>query len=179
MGIQLNTTRSSWTGDIIRERKQDAGTRIRLDDLPFGQGGGRRWRQEYIPSLIAWAGSQDDPFAINHSVREEMVKIWECVFPSCQLRDNNLNNLEKMVCYLCRDYTTRSDHFQAVNALNNWRSDLGKQGYNTVRELFNSDSISFGTIKDREGYVLDALDQKRYLFKHPDMEGDVSASYLQ
>jgi hypothetical protein len=65
-----------------------------------------------------------------------------------------------------------------VNALNNWRSDLGKQGYNAVRELFDSDVISSG-IEDREEYVLDALDQKRYLFKHPDMEHGVSASYLR
>jgi hypothetical protein len=93
----FSTARSSWTGDIIREHKQDAGTRVRLDDLPFGQGGGRRWCQEYIPNLIAWAGSQDDPFAVNHSVHEEMIKIWERVFPACQLRDANLDNLGKMV----------------------------------------------------------------------------------
>jgi hypothetical protein len=95
----ISTARSSWTGDIVRECKQDAGTRVRLDDLPFGQGGGRRWRQVYIPHLIAWAGSQDDPFAVNHSVHEEMINIWEWVFPAFQLRESNVDNLGKMVRY--------------------------------------------------------------------------------
>jgi hypothetical protein len=65
-----------------------------------------------------------------------------------------------------------------VNALNNWQSDMGKQGHNAVLELFESDLDAFGTPEDREGYVLDALDQKRYLFKHPDIGHGVRASHL-
>jgi hypothetical protein len=55
---------------------------------------------------------------------------------------------------------------------------MGKQGYNAVRELFESDVDAFETAEDREGYVLDALDQKRYLFKHPEIGHGVRASYL-
>ena len=55
---------------------------------------------------------------------------------------------------------------------------MGKQGHNTVLELFESDLDAFETPEDRERYVLDTLDQKHYLFKHPDIGHGVHASYL-
>jgi hypothetical protein len=105
--IARSTADSTGRGDFIHRRKKDTGPRIRLDDLPFGQGGGRRWRQEYIPNLIAWAGSQHDPFVVNLSVRDEMIRIWERVFPACALRDSDKDNLAKMVrCFMQELYDT-------------------------------------------------------------------------
>ena len=57
-----------------------------------------RWQTSFLPSLISWAGAQDDPFGTNSrlaaaSFSEEVVKIWECIFPDIPLDDSDDNTL--------------------------------------------------------------------------------------
>jgi hypothetical protein len=100
-----STAGSSWTGDIIRVRKEDPERvkSIRVDDLPFGPGGSRQWSTEYTRILLAWAGSQDDPFGINNHVdlHDEMIKAWEEVYPTCPLGETHIVLLEKLVSSSC------------------------------------------------------------------------------
>ncbi|KAI9429431.1 hypothetical protein H4582DRAFT_2065259 [Lactarius indigo] len=46
-------------------------------DLPFpDRKNSRIWRKSFVPLLIAWAGSQLDPFGTNSKVREEAEVVW-------------------------------------------------------------------------------------------------------
>ena len=47
-----------------------------VSDLPFPGGKTHYWHKYFVPCLVAWAGSQDDPFGTNNGVRTEAVCIW-------------------------------------------------------------------------------------------------------
>jgi hypothetical protein len=59
-----------------------------------GQGGDylHQWRTSFIPSLLSWAGAQDDPFGTNcrlaMNLSDEVVNIWERVYPGSKLDDD-------------------------------------------------------------------------------------------
>lgn len=98
-------TEGSMTGDIIRVPRRDKNSRrqkqrFAVADLPFPRGGSyiQTWRKTFIPNLLAWAGSQDDPFGTNGQVHLEVTKIWERVFPDIHLRDTDLDILIYVVC---------------------------------------------------------------------------------
>ena len=55
--------------------------------------------------------------------------------------------------------------------MNNWRCDIGKHGYWSVRDLMES----IPTPEEREEFVSDRLHDVCYIYKHPDRK--VSASY--
>jgi hypothetical protein len=93
------------TGDIIRVPKKDKNCRRRkqrytVADLPFPRGGKfpQIWRKVFVPNLLAWAGSQDDPFGTNGQVNTEVTNIWKRVFPSIPLKDTDTNILIYVVC---------------------------------------------------------------------------------
>ena len=99
-----STTGSNWTGDIIREPKRVSGgqkPKIRIDDLPYGRGGAKLWRDKYTPMLLAWAGSQEDPFAANShpDIHNVITRVWEHVYPDFPLQDggSDIVILEKSV----------------------------------------------------------------------------------
>jgi hypothetical protein len=95
------------TGDIIRVPRHDKNARQRkqrytIADLPFPRGGkyNQVWRKVFIPKLLAWAGSQDDPFGANARVHVESANIWKQVFPNIVLKETD----EDILTYVVRGY---------------------------------------------------------------------------
>jgi hypothetical protein len=112
-----STVGSDWTGDIIRVRKEnpdkEKAKSYRVDDLPYGPNGGRKWRYEYTPIILAWAGSQEDPFAVNNhmDLYDVMTKAWEHAYPAFTLSDAIMEILEKLVSLSCRNPAPLSNRF--------------------------------------------------------------------
>jgi hypothetical protein len=99
------STEGSLTGDIIRVPRCDKNSRCRkqrytVADLPFPRGGKytQIWRKTFVPNLLAWAGSRDDPFGANGRLHTEVANIWERVFPSIGLKDTDMDILIYVVC---------------------------------------------------------------------------------
>lgn len=99
------STEGSMTGDIVRVPRRDKNPcrrkqRYTVADLPFPRGGRytQIWRKVFVPNLLAWAGSQDDPFGANGQVHTEVTNIWKRVFPNIQLKDTDMNILVYVVC---------------------------------------------------------------------------------
>ena|SRR6267154_6215122 len=96
----------SLTGDIIHvPRRRDKNChhrkqRYTVADLPFPRGGRytQIWHKVFVPNLLAWAGSQDDPFGSNGQVHTEVTNIWKHVFPSIPLKDTDMDILIYVVC---------------------------------------------------------------------------------
>jgi hypothetical protein len=58
-------------------------------DLPFvGDRITQIWRKDIIPMLVAWAGSQEDPFGTNSQAKSEAVSISKLLFPATKLDKN-------------------------------------------------------------------------------------------
>jgi hypothetical protein len=98
------STDGSLTGDIIRVPRHDKNGRHRkqrytIADLPFPRGGKytQYWRKIFVPNLLAWAGSQDDPFGANARVHLELANIWKRVFPDITLKETDMDILTYVV----------------------------------------------------------------------------------
>ncbi|KAI9455129.1 hypothetical protein F5148DRAFT_1377533 [Russula earlei] len=122
------------------------------DDLPLQHGSvdNQTWRKVFIPLLLAWAGSLEDPFSVNSQIHSEAAKLWARVF-SEQLSQEDLSTVMRV----------------AENTLNNWRSEMGKAGYRVVSQTFSNSNL-FPHAVDREEYVADALRDLTFVYKHPD-----------
>jgi len=46
-----------------------------------------KWGKTLLPQLFAWAGSTDDPFCANSKMGDEIVLLWERVFPDIVLEE--------------------------------------------------------------------------------------------
>ncbi|KAI9442593.1 hypothetical protein H4582DRAFT_2073157 [Lactarius indigo] len=109
------------------------------------------WRRVFLPQLHGWAGTQEDPFGANCQMEGEIVNIWKRTFPSVPLDQRN----REIVLNVCD------------NALNNWRSDIGKAGYHAVSDLWEGDS-QFSSEEDIVAYVSDNLMDLRFVYRFPD-----------
>ena len=114
-------TEGSMTGNIIRMPKRDKNSChwkqwFAVADLPFPHGGSyiQTWCKTFIPNLLAWAGSRDDPFGANSQVHLEVTKIWEHVFPHIQLKETNMDILIYVVCSI---YQWTSSKFWFLSSL--------------------------------------------------------------
>ena len=58
------------------------------------------WRKYFVPSLIAWAGSQPDPFGTNYGVGTEAALVWGQVFPAIELTPKDCDTLSGVVSNL-------------------------------------------------------------------------------
>ena len=56
---------------------------------------------------------------------------------------------------------------QSENVVNNWRCDIGKVGYRSVRDLIKSSTLP---VEGRQAFVLDELEDLNYIYKHPERE---------
>ncbi|KAI9429509.1 hypothetical protein H4582DRAFT_2089056 [Lactarius indigo] len=139
-------------GDRKRPRKQ----RYTVSDLliPRNSRFIQIWRKIFVPSLIAWAGTQEDPFGTNCQMEGEIMNIWKRVFPSIALAQSTCEF--EIVLNVCE------------NVLNNWRSDIRKAGYHAINELWDGDTESFASAEDRAEYVSDALMGLRFVYKNLD-----------
>lgn len=74
-------------GDRKRSRRQ----RYTVADLPF-PGGSKDlqvWRKTFIPLLLVWAGTQEDPFGTNCQMEVAIMGAWTHAFPSIALEPNS------------------------------------------------------------------------------------------
>jgi hypothetical protein len=68
-----------------------------VSDLPFPGGRTQYWRKNFVPPLIAWAGSQQDPFGTNGKVASEAALIWNRVLPHITLEPKHAEILTGVV----------------------------------------------------------------------------------
>jgi hypothetical protein len=60
-----------------------------VSDLPFTHRDidTRKWRTQFVPSLLAWAGTQGDPFGTNCQMSDEVTTLWQRIYPTIILND--------------------------------------------------------------------------------------------
>lgn len=86
-------------------KQKQARMKATVADLPFP--GGRNsqvWKIFFGPPLIAWAGSQPDPFGTNGSVEREAAAIWKRIFPAVSLDEEAREILRRVVGIQSEDY---------------------------------------------------------------------------
>ena len=68
--------------------------RPRIQDLPLPKNGRHLqiWYTRFVPLLISWAGTQEDPFGTTGRIDGTVQSLWERVFP-----DLVINNVEMMI----------------------------------------------------------------------------------
>ena len=71
-----------------------------ISDLPFTQWDidSRKWHVSFVPSLLAWAGTQSDPFGTNSQMADEVSALWEHVYPAIVLNDLWTSIILSVVC---------------------------------------------------------------------------------
>jgi hypothetical protein len=71
-----------------------------ISDLPFTHWNvdSRKWRLIFVPSLLAWAGTQSDPFGTNSQMTDEVTALWERVYPAIALNDERMSVVTSVVC---------------------------------------------------------------------------------
>jgi hypothetical protein len=106
MGVVLTprvagATTESTVARSVRVRKP----RYNVADLLFPAGGKHLqiWRKSFVPSLLAWAGSQGDPFGANGKMNTEIKVIWQRIYPALLLSNDSYEVLQHMVCLIARD----------------------------------------------------------------------------
>jgi hypothetical protein len=79
--------------------KPERRPRYAVGDLPFPHGGRHNqvWRKAFMPCLLAWAGSQDDPFGANSQMDSEIELIWQRIYPAIELDNQNFDILQNVV----------------------------------------------------------------------------------
>jgi hypothetical protein len=113
----------------VDSKKRTGKLRYTQADLPFprdrnsdGQGDYlNRWRTSFLPSLLSWAGAQDDPFRTNcrlsMSFCSEVAKIWARVYPESTLDDNGRRIVLSVVCPLSPRSRTQSQYMETNHDL--------------------------------------------------------------
>src|SRR6266851_8620717 len=95
------STAGSMTGDIIHMPKRTPGTarkqRYKVSHLPLPPGVSQSWKSIFIPPLLAWAGSQENPWGLSDFLRAEVVNIWGRVYPQYPLRETDIHIMVKVV----------------------------------------------------------------------------------
>ncbi|KAN0134280.1 hypothetical protein V8E53_007778 [Lactarius tabidus] len=124
-----------------------------ISDWPFPGGKTLYWHKFFVPLLIAWAGSQLDPFSTNNGVGSEAMLIWGRMFPAIKLTSKDHEILMGV----------------AENALNNWHSNIGKAGHGAIVDIWNDNTNLFSTLEDCVDFVADSLDNMSFVYEHPNM----------
>ena len=57
----------------------------------------KTWKTSFVPSLLVWAGTYEDPFKVNSELYAMVTNIWERTFPAIALHDDKLLALVKVV----------------------------------------------------------------------------------
>ena len=99
--ILTHVTKKSGTGAAMPSAAPIRGhQKFMVSDLPFPGGRTLYWQKYFIPPLVAWAGSQPDPFGTNPGVESKAVLIWNRVLPTIILDQKDRETLVGMVCIL-------------------------------------------------------------------------------
>lgn len=67
------------------DQKRARKPRYSITDLPFPEDSSVYiivWRKNYVPSLISWAGTLEDPFGTNCQMEDQVIKLWKEIFPN-------------------------------------------------------------------------------------------------
>jgi hypothetical protein len=121
--ISPQASSSSSTVDSKR-RTTKPSLRFTQADLPFPRdrdSGGQcgdcilRWRTVFLPSLLSWAGAQDDPFGTNcrltmslSGFSTEVADLWARVYPESRLDDDGRRIVLCVVCPLSPGIETQT-----------------------------------------------------------------------
>ena len=97
----VNDTNSHRTGRSNNDNN-GRGARKRkfgIPDLPFAHWDidSRKWCISFVPLLLAWAGTQRDPFGTNSQMADEVAALWEHVYPAIVLNDTRLSVIISVV----------------------------------------------------------------------------------
>lgn len=119
MGVQLmpsmpmdsnsNTTSTRRTAARTTTRK----VRYSVRDLPLPPCDpyySDMWRNRFVPSLLAWAGSLRDPFGTNIKLNDEVSNLWKRVFPDIVIRDASTSMDMVIVRTVVRVFTDTDTH---------------------------------------------------------------------
>jgi len=81
-------------------------------NLPFPGGGNHLhlWGKLFRPSLLSWAGSQEDPFGTNGMMHTVIVQIWGCVYPDIILDDQKMAIVVNVVRLLPLPFSKDSEN---------------------------------------------------------------------
>ena len=69
-----------------------------VSGLPFSGERTQYWWKYFIPLLVAWAGSQPDPFGTNLGVGSEALLVWNQVLPTIVLDQRDCETQAGVVC---------------------------------------------------------------------------------
>ncbi|KAH9956818.1 hypothetical protein BGW80DRAFT_1386030, partial [Lactifluus volemus] len=157
MGIVLS---GGAEGDAqVSQAKRSRKPKYVMTDLPFPavdkDNYMEMWRKTFIPSLLSWARQQADPFGTNGRMRGPVSVIWSTTFPDVLLEERGLEIVLTV----------------AENALNNWRSEIGKAGHRAIVDMWLEDPASFNDAEARAQYIKMELEGLRFIYKYPDAEG--------
>ncbi|KAH9017259.1 hypothetical protein EDB84DRAFT_1629141 [Lactarius hengduanensis] len=163
-GIMFTRVAKISTGRTMPTAIKSGRKKTMVTDLPFPDRKiGPIWRKSFVPSLIAWAGSQPDPFGANSKVEGEAEVVWGRVFPAAAL--------DKEACEILMGV--------AENVLNNWRSDIRKAGISAITELWSQKAmdkeVSFSSPEHHAVYVTNSLTKMNFMYKDPDVPGSGGA----
>ncbi|KAH8983440.1 hypothetical protein EDB92DRAFT_2117452 [Lactarius akahatsu] len=138
----------------LPDRKRPRKQRYLVADLPFSRGSKdlQVWRKSFVPSLHAWAGTQQDPFGANCQMEREVVNLWKRTFPSIALDQSSNREIVLSVC---------------DSILNNWRSDMGKAGYWIVKVLLLGENAECTSVETRAALVAGSLARCNFVYKDP------------
>ncbi|KAH9957044.1 hypothetical protein BGW80DRAFT_1384682, partial [Lactifluus volemus] len=157
MGIVLS--RGAEGDAEVSQAKRSRKPKYVMTDLPFPAVDRNNymemWRKTFIPSLLSWARQQADPFGTNGRMRGPVGVIWSTTFPDVLLEERGLEIVLTV----------------AKNALNNWRSEIGKAGHRAVVDMWLEDPASFNNTEARAQYIKAELEGLRFIYKYPDAKG--------
>ena len=109
MSVKLSKSSSSSIGDGDSASGRPCRLQFNTSQLPFPQAAARAkpyfdsWHVYFLPTLMAWAGSQDDPFGANSHLDDTVAAIWTCAYPDLkELNDETMPIVHSMVCDFLR-----------------------------------------------------------------------------
>src|SRR6267142_77325 len=107
MGVKLHNSSSSSLGDGDSTSGRPCHrVRYNTSHLPFPNSSYyNKWRCHFVPTLLAWTGSQEDPFGANSQMARdsEITTIWTWVFPDLEELDGKtIPIVHSVVCAFSR-----------------------------------------------------------------------------
>ncbi|KAJ6590295.1 hypothetical protein B0H10DRAFT_2092717 [Mycena sp. CBHHK59/15] len=158
MGITLK--KKTVVVDVNGKTKREPKRKYTNADLPFPPDGHaadlKHFQDTFIPDLIDWAATLDDPFAANShpSFQPTVEAIWNKYFTAYKI--------------------DAAVEYMAVSALGNWRSDIGKRALKAVSDHLKT--IDKATL--RREWVADQSYDLAFLYRDPATKGGSYRSEL-
>ncbi|KAJ6526197.1 hypothetical protein B0H10DRAFT_2249255 [Mycena sp. CBHHK59/15] len=153
MGIILR--KKAVVVDVNGKTKRETKRRYTNADLPFPADSHavdlKHFQKTFIPDIIDWVGTLDDPFAAtSHPSFEVNVQdTWQKYFTAYPISD--------------------AVEYMAVSAIRNWRSDIGKRALKAVSDHLKSDALQ--TARSRREWVAEQAQDIMFVYREPATKG--------